>query len=119
IAKLKQEIPILAKTKNNRIRRFDTENLKHPEIATKFEQEIAAKLRAQQESEDTESEWNTIETIITRTMKKYVDKKNKHVHKDWFDEDCRLALEERNRARLNLLNNATESNKRNLLFKNP
>ena len=96
--------------------RLDTGKIKVKETKAELEEEMSKALRDCEDLEkstDVEAQWKALRTAVYNTAEK-VCEKPKRKHQDWFDElDKHLGelLEQRNNARVNMLQTNTRSNK--------
>lgn len=65
---------------------------------------------SREEIMDIEKEWTLLQNTIQTSAQKCETTNVRRVIKDWFDEECKEALERRNRARIRLLKENTEEN---------
>lgn len=112
VAKIAQQRPTFRNPKCGTVRRFSVRDLKDREVAEKIQKEIEIGLRMTPEPENIGEEWNQIEKIIVGSLQGSMGKARKQQNRDWFDEQCRKSLADRNGARLNMLEQNTEVNRR-------
>lgn len=113
IAEMKQERPPGRSEKGKRRRkRYDVDKLKEATTAMHFEQEMRRKLEIKPCKKEMDEEWAQIETVMEEVTKEILGKPVRKQTNKWFDGDCKKMLERRNKARLRLLEERNESNKR-------
>jgi hypothetical protein len=62
-------------------------------------------------SQDVQIEWNKIKNVIVEAVKESLGEKTGRRNKEWFDEECRTAIQEKNNMRKIMLQRMTRSNK--------
>jgi hypothetical protein len=61
---------------------------------------------------NTEEEWKKIEKAVKEVVEETVRERRNVQNEDWFDEDCRAAIAEKNSARQRMLQRETRGNVR-------
>ncbi|CAG9576128.1 unnamed protein product [Danaus chrysippus] len=97
--------------KSERRIRWATEKLKDGEINTKYKQEIAKQLELRLPQSDIELEWKSIKDGILEAAKETIGEKQRVRPEEWYDEECREALERKNAARLIYLQSKSSTHK--------
>ena len=96
--------------------RLDTSKIKDKQTKAQLKKEMNRALReceVNEQNTDVELQWKALRMVVYNTAEK-VYEKLKRKHQDWFDEtDKRLndLLQQRNNARINILQTNTQSNK--------
>lgn len=55
--------------------------------------------------------WECVETVVIETAQKFLGKAKRKTGKYWFDEECDKALQERQKARLQMIRDGSEKNR--------
>lgn len=102
--------------------RYDIDKLKKAEVANNFEKEMDNKLREIKIGESTKSDimeqWNFLREAITEIAESILGQKKKDYKKrEWFDEECKAKIQERNIARLNWIQKKTRASADNFKTK--
>jgi hypothetical protein len=103
--------------KKNKYKEKINKDILKTTTAKVYEEKISIELRDIQEMLNLNETWEKIEQTIKITAKEvlgYVPKKTK---KTWFNDDCKIAQEEKDKARTKVLQNPSEENKRLLAQK--
>jgi hypothetical protein len=61
--------------------------------------------------EDMQIEWNKIKNVIVEAAKESLAEKKGERNEEWFDEECRTAIQEKNNIRKTMLQRVTRSSK--------
>ena len=61
--------------------------------------------------QDVQIEWNKIKAVIVEAAKESLGEKNGKRNEEWFDEECRTAIQEKNNMRKIMLQSMTRSSK--------
>lgn len=69
-----------------------TESIKKEEVKRKYFEELEQRLRNNNIENDIEKEWHNIQTILLEGAKT-VEENKEHENKDWFDQECKEAIE--------------------------
>jgi hypothetical protein len=91
-------------------RRWHLDRLNDEDLKQTYQREIQGKLNREEERENIEEEWKRIEEVVKKTAEQTIGEK-RVVRNKWFDQECRKAIEEKNRAKGD---DNTERNKRKL-----
>jgi len=76
-----------------------------------YQQKINEKLEDTNGIQDVQIEWNTIKNVIIEAAKESLDEKKRKRNGEWFDEECRMAIQEKNNMRKIMLQRMTRSSK--------
>lgn len=116
IMKMKQAIPSVPKEKPNKIKKFNVSKLSEESVRKKYQKTIADKLEVEIHREDDIMEkWDLLQKTVTEAAKEILGDPIKNRRENWYNEECKKACQERNEARLKLLQNWTNENQ--TLFK--
>lgn len=94
--------------------RVSLESLKDPEQRTRYQQEIAKNLRQLTDMTDessVEDDWNFLKTFITLSAQTSLGEMTRRKRRDWFDEECSLAINKKNQDRMMYLGRPTRAKK--------
>jgi hypothetical protein len=75
-----------------------------------YHQKINEKLEDTYGKQDVQTEWDTIKNVIIEAAKESLGEKGKR-NEEWFDEECRTAIQEKNNMRKIMLQRMTRSSK--------
>jgi len=64
-----------------------------------YQQKINKKLEDTDEIHDVQIEWNKIKNVIAGAAKESLGEKKGKRNEEWFDEECRVAVQEKNNTR--------------------
>ncbi|XP_058816777.1 uncharacterized protein LOC131680072 [Topomyia yanbarensis] len=92
--------------------RYDLELLKQPNVATAYAQHLEAALPGEGDLDVAPLEdcWRTVKAAINNVAENIVGYEERRRRSDWFDEECRAVLEEKNAARAVILQHGTRQN---------
>jgi hypothetical protein len=62
--------------------------------------------------QDVQIEWNTIKNVTLEVAKESLGEKKEKRNEEWFDEECRMAIQEKNNMRKIMLQRMTSSSKK-------
>ncbi|XP_022196882.1 craniofacial development protein 2-like [Nilaparvata lugens] len=108
----RQRINNAGLTKGKKQLRFDCEKLmKNQNIKRSYQQNLEERLREPLNTENASVEeiWRGIRENIVKTAQETIGYKKRETRNAWMDEECLQALEDRNRARMNMLNRKTRA----------
>lgn len=113
IAKIRQKISNCKKirsTKSQNKEKYNVESLKNDEIVANYKQRMKQEiekmgLKADGTSDETRIDdgWKTIREIITTTAEETIGTTCRPKRNDWFDDECRIVTEEKNKVYLKML----------------
>ena len=110
VAKLRQRLSDVNKIRRRRPQRFDLERLRNREVASRYARELDAALPDEGELTEAPLEdcWKQVEAAINVAASSAVGYVTRVRRNDWFDEDCRRILDEKNAARAEWLLHGTD-----------
>jgi hypothetical protein len=76
-----------------------------------YQQKINEKLEDTNGIQDVQIEWNKIKAVIVEAAEESLGEKNGKRNEEWFDEECRTAIQEKNNMRKIMLQSMTRSSK--------
>lgn len=106
----RQKISRIREKKGSPCVMFATDKLKLPDIAEKFRNEMDGTLTARIEewkSQDIENKWVLLRDDVVKVMEEVLGLKERMRRTEWFDDECKLAIAERNSARLRMIQRRT------------
>lgn len=109
--KMCQELPKKTANTNKRRRKYDIQKMHIPEIKHSFEVRIEEKLREKLGTDEIEEEWQFLEKSIQQVANSLIPYGNSTKDKNWCDEECKIAIQQRNKARMEMLTKRNEASK--------
>jgi len=96
--------------KRQQKQRWDITRLSSQEIVHAYQENIETQINKTEEREDINEEWTNIKPTIVNSAKEIhgIWKKERN---DWFDDECREVIVEKNKARNKCLNRNTRVNR--------
>ena len=112
MVKLRPKLSVINNVRYRRPPRYDLERLKQPDVATAYAQHLEAALPEEGELDGAPLEdcWNTVKAAINDAAENNVGYMGRSRRNDWFDEECRQILEEKDAARAVALQQGTRQN---------
>lgn len=110
VMKYKQRISRVIMKHNPRARKYDCQKLQDPDVREAFQTAIQGKLRSKSPADNIERRWDNIKSSLKETAENILGFKERTRRVGWYDEECRVAIEERNEARNKMLQRETRSN---------
>lgn len=106
---LRERLSNVMKGKAQRRVKWDVEKLKNGTETLNFEKAIIEKMRGTEDTEGTgiDEGWKRIEKVLIESVKEVIGSKKKERNSGWFDEECREAIEEKNKERQKMLQRKT------------
>jgi hypothetical protein len=83
--------------------------LKDEDLKQQYQREIQSKLEEEEEGESIEEEWKRIEEVVKKTAEEKLGEK-RLVRNEWFDQECREVIDEKNKAREKIIKRETRGN---------
>ncbi|XP_008181905.1 craniofacial development protein 2-like [Acyrthosiphon pisum] len=121
-AKIKLCLSVEWRKKNVSIKRFNIEDLKNQEINRQYKNKLKETLSLTENSNNVNNNvdnlWNEIENSIKTVATEILGFEERKRGKKWFDEQCKKANNERDIARIKMLKDPSEENKRANEIKN-
>jgi hypothetical protein len=93
--------------------RWDVEKMRQPEIATQYQEMPSRKLDEIPKDIDhrsVDTRWMEIKKVIGETAKEVIGEKRRVRYEEWFDDECRIAIERKNADRLIMMQRETRQN---------
>ena len=113
---VKQVMPQETKNKKRKIERYEVQKLQRENVRQSFIETVGRNLNNENGTKTIEEKWNRLEKTVEMSSKHILTKNKYAKNKDWFDEECRYALELKNKARNQFIQNSNEQNK--ILYEN-
>jgi hypothetical protein len=104
---LRERLSNALKNQGRRRRRWNTDKLKHKEDLNLHQQKTNEKLEHIDEIQDVQTEWNKIKNVTVEVAMESLDEKKGKRNEEWFDEECRMAIQEKNNMRIVMLQRMT------------
>ncbi|XP_039433298.1 uncharacterized protein LOC120415756 [Culex pipiens pallens] len=105
MVKMRQRLSLAKSVRYRRPPRLDLERLKLPEVASRYAHSLEAALPGEGELLEAPLEdcWRSVKAAITNAAESTIGFVERGRRNDWFDEECRAILEEKNAARRAML----------------
>lgn len=112
IAKIKQNVQEEKKRYSRQVRKIQIEKLvKNNSIKEKYQREINETL-SHINSSDINKIWKNIEETIKQAAKKTIPQTKQQKTSNWFDGECKKEMQRRKEAKLKMIQNGTDEDKR-------
>ena len=79
--------------------RWNTSNLKNPEKLGAYNKRLNDRLENQEEIQNVEQDWQNIKTVILEASKETIQTQSRITVSEWWDEECKEVIKEKNIAR--------------------
>ena len=110
-ATLRERLSNAHKNQGRKKKRWNIDKLKYEEELNLYQQRVNENLKETVESQDVQIEWNKIKNVIVEAAKESIGEKTGRRNEEWFDEECRVAIQEKNKKREIMLQRMTRWNK--------
>ena len=113
--KYKQRINMMHNSHNKREQRYEYLKLtKDKQVADAYQKAVQTHLETTQEEMDSANtnineQWDRIKYAMKRSAEEIIGFKQTNQRTEWFDEECKKSVEERNRARMAMLQRETRA----------
>jgi len=108
---LRERLSNALKCQGKKRKRWNTDKLKNEEHLNLNQQKINEKLEDTDEIHVVQIEWNKIKNVIAEVAKESLGEKKGKRNEEWFDEECRVAKQEKNNMRKIMLQRLIISSK--------
>ena len=98
-AVIKQKLSVIYKKKLKPALKWNKINLQNPSKLKEYRLQLHNKLINLAPNQETDEEWEQIKTAIVDAAKKVIQKQGKSPRNEWWDEECREIIQEKNEAR--------------------
>lgn len=106
-AKIRFRISSQKNTKADTIIKWDINKLQNEEIQKQYQDYVREKIVASPEENEVESRWKNIQTALTEAARNVLGHQKKRSKKNWYDDECKQLVEERQKARKKMLDDPT------------
>jgi hypothetical protein len=89
--------------------RWNTSNLQNPEKLVDYNKRLNDRLETQEETENVEQDWQNIKTAILEVTKETIQMQPRITYNEWWDEECREAIKEKNTGKEKCLQRRTRA----------
>ncbi|XP_065080620.1 uncharacterized protein LOC135703351 [Ochlerotatus camptorhynchus] len=112
MVKLRPKLSVINNVRYRRPPRYNLERLKQPDVALAYAQNLEAALPEEGELDvpPLENCWSTVKAAITDAAESTIGYVERSRRNEWFDEESRAILEEKNAARAVMLQHGTRQN---------
>jgi hypothetical protein len=110
-AMLRERLSNALKNHRRKRKKLNINKLKNEEDLNLYQQKINDKLKDTDGIQDMQIEWNTIKNVITEVAQESLGEKKGKRNEEWFDKECRMAIQEKNNMRKTMLQKMTKSSK--------
>ena len=93
---LRERLYNALKNQGKKRKRWNIDKLKNEEHLNLYQKKINEKLVDTDEIQDVQIEWNKIKNVIVEVAKESLGEKKGKRNEDWFDKECRAAIQEKN-----------------------
>ena len=94
--------------------RWNTSNLKKPKILGAYSKILNERLNTQEETHSVEQDWQNIKNIMLETATDTIQLQTRITRNEWWDDECKEAIKEKNIARGKCLEGEPELPKKNM-----
>jgi sorting nexin-29 len=112
---LRERLSNVLKNQGKKRKRRNIYKLKNEEDINLYQQKINEKLEVTEGIQDVQIEWNNIKSVTVEAAKEALGEKKGKRYKEWSDEECRTAIQEKNNMRKIMLQRMTRSSKETYL----
>jgi len=91
--------------------RWDVHKLENKNKKNEYQECITGKLRQIERKQDVNEVWINIKNVILESANEKIGEQSKERNQDWYDEECQIAMKEKNDARKKCLNKETWKNR--------
>jgi hypothetical protein len=95
------------KNSNTQRKQWNRKNLQNKEKLNHYRQSLYNKLEIAEECQNINTEWQQIKDSGLNAATEVIQNENKEPRKEWWDDECRKAVEEKNLARMKCINRRT------------
>ena len=96
---LRERLSAALKSQGKKKKRWNIDKLKNEEHLNLYRQKINEKLEDTDEIHDVQIEWDKIKNVTVEAEKESLGEKKGKRNEEWFDEECRAAIQEKNNMR--------------------
>lgn len=96
---LREKLSLTNSNRTGKRMNWNTDKLKIPDEVKRYQQTLNRKLNNEETAVGADERWSRIEKAIKDAAEETIGIRRNRRIQEWFDEDCRSAIEEKNRAR--------------------
>jgi len=85
--------------------------LENKDKKNEYQEFITGKLRQIERKQDVNEVWINIKNVILESVNVKIREQRKERNQDWYDEECQIAMKEKNDARKKCRNKETRKNR--------
>ena len=105
-----QKLVRVQQNSNTQRKHWNRKNLQNKEKLNQYKQSLYNKLEMAEERQDINAEWQQIKDSVLNAATEVIQNENKKPRNEWWDDECRKAMEEKNLARMKCINRRTRIN---------
>jgi hypothetical protein len=106
-----QQLNKIQQIKWNKINSHDINKLKQ------YRQHLHNILEGKAESQNINNEWMNIKEAVLDSVNEIIQIQKYKTYNEWWDEECRVAIEKKNEARMKCMNRRTRANQEDYIQK--
>jgi hypothetical protein len=95
---------------NTQRKQWNRKNLQKKEKLKQYRRSLHNKLEMAEECKDINTEWQQIKDSVLNAATGVIQNENKKPQNEWWDDECRKAMEEKNFAQMKCINRRTRIN---------
>ena len=92
--------------------RWDIHKLENKDKKNEHQEHITGKLKQIERKQDVNEEWINIKKVILESTNEKIGEQRKERNQDWYNEECQIAMKEKNDATKQCLNKETRKNRK-------
>lgn len=112
-----QKLVRVQQNSNTQRKQWNRKNLQNKEKLSQYKQSLYNKLEIAEERQDINAEWQQIKDSVLNAATEVIQNENKKPRNEWWDDECRKAMEEKNLARMKCINRRTRINQNDYIQK--
>jgi hypothetical protein len=105
-----QKLVRMQQNNNTKRKQWNRKNLKNKEKLKQYMQSLHNKLEMAEECQDMDTEWQQIRDSVLNAAIEVIKNGTKEPQNEWWDDECRKAMEEKNLARMKCINRRKRTN---------
>lgn len=109
---IKQEIPRCKENKNKRRSKYNIQELQNEETQDNFKENVELMFKEIPSESNVNEKWMNLEQNLKKVTETTLEQMKTGKMNKWFDNECNDQFEKKNQARITLLANTNEQNKR-------
>ncbi|KAJ4430267.1 hypothetical protein ANN_22479 [Periplaneta americana] len=100
---------VMRKNKQGR-KRWDVGKLQDRSIRREYQRKLEVELEGNEVNKDIESKWKSVKDVIISTSEQVLGEKKQRRNEDWYDEECKKAVNEKSICQQIILQRETRRN---------